>query len=216
VRTVTIVDRQPIFARGLATVLSALEDLEVIDLSGNPTMPAMGARPSRPGELLVVDEGLFGGPDAPAALRRWAGCTRVLLIVASAADYGRKPDRWAWTAGCIDRGSSPAEYIAAVRAVQRDGRLWSPDSMPATVHGCGAAEPLERVGSLDAAALSPRERQVMLFIAQGKTHDQVARQLGISRNTVDTYVKRIRSKIGMGNKADMTRAALASAVLRAG
>lgn len=47
------------------------------------------------------------------------------------------------------------------------------------------------------------------FIAAGLTHAQAARGLGISRHTVDTHVKRIRSKLGVRNTADMVRLALA-------
>ncbi|GAA0900189.1 helix-turn-helix transcriptional regulator [Virgisporangium aurantiacum] len=56
--------------------------------------------------------------------------------------------------------------------------------------------------------LSPRERQVLQQIAQGRTHRQIARALDISEHTVDTYVKRVRSKLGAGNKAQLTRIAL--------
>ncbi|MGW1180451.1 response regulator transcription factor [Streptomyces drozdowiczii] len=58
--------------------------------------------------------------------------------------------------------------------------------------------------------LSPREREVLDHIARGLTHAQTARRLGISRHTVDTHVKRIRSKCGAGNKADMVRLAMAA------
>jgi len=58
-----------------------------------------------------------------------------------------------------------------------------------------------------AAGLSPREQQVLRFIASGMTHGQVARRIGISQHTVDTYVKRVRSKFGIGNKAELTRIA---------
>ncbi|GAA0743712.1 response regulator transcription factor [Dactylosporangium roseum] len=61
---------------------------------------------------------------------------------------------------------------------------------------------------MGADALSPRERQVLTCIALGRTHSQVARILGISAHTVDTYVKRARGKLGLGNKADLTRAVL--------
>ncbi|GGQ08173.1 hypothetical protein GCM10010266_34320 [Streptomyces griseomycini] len=59
-----------------------------------------------------------------------------------------------------------------------------------------------------AAPLSQREQEVLQFIASGLTHDQVARQVGISRHTVDTYVKRVRTKFGVRNKAELTRVAL--------
>jgi DNA-binding NarL/FixJ family response regulator len=56
--------------------------------------------------------------------------------------------------------------------------------------------------------LSGREEQVLQYIACGYTHGQVARRLGISPYTVDTYVKRIRAKLAVGNKAQLTRAAV--------
>ncbi|WP_327348932.1 helix-turn-helix transcriptional regulator [Streptomyces europaeiscabiei] len=61
----------------------------------------------------------------------------------------------------------------------------------------------------DGGGLSPREEQVLDFIAAGLTHAQAARRLGISQHTVDTHVKRIRAKLGVGNKAEMVRLALA-------
>jgi DNA-binding NarL/FixJ family response regulator len=61
--------------------------------------------------------------------------------------------------------------------------------------------------------LSEREEQVLRYIAHGFTHGQVATRLGISPHTVDTYVKRIRSKLGVGNKAELTRAALLGQLL---
>jgi DNA-binding NarL/FixJ family response regulator len=62
--------------------------------------------------------------------------------------------------------------------------------------------------------LSEREEQVLRQIAHGFTHGQVATRLGISPHTVDTYVKRIRSKLGVGNKAELTRAALLQSTKR--
>ena len=56
--------------------------------------------------------------------------------------------------------------------------------------------------------LSDRERQVLGYVASGLTHGQTARRMFLTKATVDTYVDRIRRKLGAGNKADLTRAAL--------
>nr|WP_052478423.1 response regulator transcription factor [Kibdelosporangium sp. MJ126-NF4]CEL18229.1 Transcriptional regulatory protein UhpA [Kibdelosporangium sp. MJ126-NF4] len=42
--------------------------------------------------------------------------------------------------------------------------------------------------------LSPRERQVLLGVAEGLTHDAIARRLGIEKSTVKTHLERIRQK----------------------
>jgi DNA-binding CsgD family transcriptional regulator len=56
--------------------------------------------------------------------------------------------------------------------------------------------------------LSPREREVLRWISGGMTHGQTATRMRITKATVDTYVERIRRKLGAGNKADLTRAAV--------
>ncbi|MEO3798438.1 helix-turn-helix transcriptional regulator [Nonomuraea sp. B1E8] len=56
--------------------------------------------------------------------------------------------------------------------------------------------------------LSIRENEVLQRVADGLTQQQIAQSLGISRHTVDTYLRRIRTKLGLGNKAELTRAAM--------
>lgn len=55
--------------------------------------------------------------------------------------------------------------------------------------------------------ITKREMEVLQGIANGLTHRQVARRLAIKESTVDEYVKRIRLKRKLGNKADLVRLA---------
>jgi DNA-binding NarL/FixJ family response regulator len=99
-------------------------------------------------------------------------------------------------AGSVSREDDANTITRAIRCVARP----LPDDAPAGNDEDDAAK--------TEAALSVRERQVLQHIAAGYTHGQVARRLGISPHTVDTYVKRIRAKLALGNKADLTRAAV--------
>jgi len=56
--------------------------------------------------------------------------------------------------------------------------------------------------------LSPRERQALLHIADGCTHSQAARLMGVSKATVDTYIERVRHKLGVNTKAALVRKAV--------
>jgi DNA-binding NarL/FixJ family response regulator len=112
----------------------------------------------------------------------------------SAADRFRR----AGAALVVDRTEDLGAVADAVRAVARAG-------------AAGAAAVDGAVAAGRPQSLSQREEQVLRHISRGLTHGQVARRLGISQHTVDTYVKRIRLKLGLGNKAQLARAALLGA-----
>ena len=59
------------------------------------------------------------------------------------------------------------------------------------------------------APLSYRERQVLHHFSNGFTYAQTAHRMGITRSTVDTYLRRIRAKAGVVSSAELTRLAVA-------
>ncbi|MFB7468034.1 response regulator transcription factor [Streptomyces sp. NPDC056224] len=59
-----------------------------------------------------------------------------------------------------------------------------------------------------APALAPREQEALRHIAAGCTYLQTARQMGLSKHTVDAYLRRIRAKLGINNTAELTRLAV--------
>ncbi|MFF3867748.1 response regulator transcription factor [Micromonospora sp. NPDC001898] len=79
---------------------------------------------------------------------------------------------------------------------------------PAYAPGPGPGRVRTRSRAPRRPALAPREAATLELIAQGLTHAQTARRLGISEATVNTYVTRIRSKLDVGNKAELTLEAI--------
>ncbi|WP_320068784.1 response regulator transcription factor [Micromonospora sp. RTGN7] len=134
-----------------------------------------------------------------------ARCTTVLVLTADG-----ETDAYlnAGASGVIDRCTTAADLVTAVRDVTERIPV-SPRSRPhahsrPSDTGNRPADQQETPGH----HLSEREEQVLRQISRGLTHGQIATRLGISPHTVDTYVKRIRAKLGVGNKAELTRAAL--------
>jgi DNA-binding NarL/FixJ family response regulator len=101
--------------------------------------------------------------------------------------------------GVISKRESGERIVTAIQAVTVEGHL-----TPCAMDPTAVVEPPDT----SACHLSEREEQVLGQIAHGLTHGQIATRLAISPHTVDTYVKRIRAKLGVGNKAELTRAAL--------
>ncbi|MCX4404420.1 response regulator transcription factor [Streptomyces sp. NPDC059837] len=56
--------------------------------------------------------------------------------------------------------------------------------------------------------LAPREQETLRHIAAGRTYLQTARHMGLSKHTVDAYLRRIRAKLNINSTAELTRLAI--------
>lgn len=63
-------------------------------------------------------------------------------------------------------------------------------------------------GQKGQGGLAPREIETLGWIASGFSHSQIARRMGLSEATINTYVKRVRKKLHVSNKAELTRMAI--------
>ena len=68
-------------------------------------------------------------------------------------------------------------------------------------------------GAAGLARLSPRERQLVTLVAEGRTDAQIAAQLYITVRTVGSHLDRVRDKTGCRRRADLTRLALSAGLI---
>lgn len=113
--------------------------------------------------------------------------------------------------GCVTWDAGAAMLVEAVRMVSTLG-FYPPPSpvseLPPTIRRGSVMGVGRQPGRASREQmLTLREREVLQSVSTGLTHKEIARQLGLSKTTVDTYVQRIRQKLGVGNKAELVRAA---------
>jgi DNA-binding NarL/FixJ family response regulator len=210
---IAIVDDHPVTRLGLAALLGTVPGMRVLAEVSSPE-----DLPVDPAELDVLLLDLYLDGDTPALdlVAELAARTRVLVVSASR----RRGDvLGAIRAGAGGYLTKRADRELIVEAIERvaDGGFALSSQLADLLQAELAAEARESPpGTASAAqpALSPREEQALGWIARGFTHAQTARRMGISKSTVDTYVERIRTKLQLGNKAQLTRAALERAAHR--
>ncbi|WP_414664579.1 response regulator [Horticoccus sp. 23ND18S-11] len=95
----------------------------------------------------------------------------------------------------------PDELVAAIRARLRRSEKVAPAAP--TRSGTGDAKPQQ----LEALGLTPREAEVLFWVARGKTNDEIATVLGIGLTTVKKHLESTFSKLGVENRT--TAAAMA-------
>jgi predicted ATPase/DNA-binding CsgD family transcriptional regulator len=107
---------------------------------------------------------------------------------------------------------------ARTRAAEQRGAAMSLATAAEYALLLASAEPQASAGAdavavPDLARLSPRERELLTLVAQGRTDAQIAAQLYITVRTVGSHLDRIRDKTGCRRRADLTRLALTAGLV---
>jgi DNA-binding NarL/FixJ family response regulator len=198
-RRVAIVDDQPITRSGLEQLTATIAGLVVT------------ASVASVAELDLVEAGYdMVVMDVPAredglpleAIARVAEIARPLII----SNWDRPPSLLAavraGARACVTRQSDHRAVGYALNVVAAGG-FYLCERLVDRFH-----VELNRPPRADPYGLAPREVETLQWIARGYTHAQVATQMGLSQATVNTYAKRIRGKLKVNNKAELTRIAM--------
>ncbi|MFI7102508.1 DNA-binding response regulator [Streptomyces sp. NPDC050161] len=155
-----------------------------------------------------VREDEMEGESSVQTVAHLAACAPVLVV----SEFSR-PSRVldtvrAGALGCVTGQVDDDELLRAVDTVVAGGFHLAPTLAP-RMH----AELREPTGA-EPRTLARRELEALRLLAEGLTHSQIGRRMGLTEATVSTYVKRIRTKLNVGNKADLTRTAIELGLLR--
>jgi DNA-binding NarL/FixJ family response regulator len=199
--TVAIVCEQPMARAGLEHVVGDCAGV-ALGVSVATVEELDRSQPSGGEQVIVFD--LPPGPYRPA-----------LEVIAKLAVIGRPLVSSTWeqpptvlaalragARGLITRYTDQQSVAQTLRTVAEGGVGISPDlteQFQAEVSGTAES---------DDGGLAPREVETLRWIALGFTHTQIATRMGLSPATVDTYAKRLRAKLNVSNKAELTRVAI--------
>jgi DNA-binding NarL/FixJ family response regulator len=159
-------------------------------------------------DVAVLDLSMPGGSGLQTAveLRRRCPGTRILILsMHDNPEYVLESLR-AGVHGYLLTDSAAAELGAAIRAVCRGESFFSP---PVARHlGAAVRGELGAEGSGTLAALTSRERQVLIGVAEGRTNKEMAQELGISHRTVESHRESLMRKLDVYTVAGLTKVAL--------
>jgi DNA-binding NarL/FixJ family response regulator len=197
---VLVADDHPVVRRGIEQILEDEHDIEVAGqaASGAETLAKLAA--GEP-DLLLLDLTMEDtrGVDFLRRVRELHPELAVLVLSIHPEEQYAVACLRLGAAGYVSKASAPAELVEAVRRVAGGRRYISAALAERLVQISGGAA----LGPHE--TLSPRERQVLLGIAGGRTVSQLAAELGLSVKTVSTYRTRLLDKMGLSSNAELTR-----------
>jgi DNA-binding NarL/FixJ family response regulator len=210
-----VVDGYEVMRLGLVSLLERRAEFQIVAQAGTVAQAIAAARKFKP-DLIVMEARLPDGSGIEATRKILAErpATKVIILTSHPAEEGAFAAIVAGASGYVLKQTRAPELVAHVGAVGRGAAFLDP----------AVAEPvLERVRRMarhtdeltqltprgavggdtdELAALTPQERQILLRLAEGKTNQEIAAEIVLTRQTVKNYVSSILSKLNLRSRAE--------------
>jgi DNA-binding NarL/FixJ family response regulator len=199
---VLVVDDHAVVRRGLLAFLEGESDLEVVgDAQGGPEaldllarLDAEGMRP----DVVLMDLQMrpVDGIESTRMVRALYDDVEVVALTSFGEPERVQRALEAGASGYLLKDADADEVAAAIRAAHRGELL-----LDAAV-ARGLMSTLQ-VGTRSAAALTPRELDVVALVGEGRANKEIARQLGIGERTARTHVSNVLHKLGLSSRTQL-------------
>lgn len=199
-----IADDHGMVRRGLRAAIEARTDWEICGEAENGRQAVELAKQLRP-DLVVLDLTMpeLNGLDAARKIRAALPEVHVLIQTMHDSEALAQEVLAAGARGYLLKNDAPEMLAQAIEALAAGRTFFTPKVSALLMSG------LAKPGS-DAprSRLTPRERELVQLLAEGKSNKEAADALGISLNTVETHRKNVMSKLRLRSASDLVRYAI--------
>jgi DNA-binding NarL/FixJ family response regulator len=199
---ILIVDDHAVVRKGLAMVLRQETDFEIVGDAHNGRAGLETAQKLNP-DVVLIDLVMpeMDGQEMALILRKSHPNIKIMMLTGTEVDDRVYALVAAGVEGYVLKNIEPGELVRAIRSVISGETYLHPDVMKKVVEQM----PLERKPSV---ALTPRELEVLEWMATSKTYRQIADVLGVSEETIRSHAKNVLDKFGEPNRAQAVLAAI--------
>ena len=200
---ILVVDDHPIVRFGLRSLLGAHEGWEVCGEAADGRDAVQQCRQLKP-DLLIMDIGMpkLNGADAARQLLKDDPLQRILAFTDVNSEQVIRDCLDAGVRGWVFKSDGIDDLMAAVEALQRYNSIFSSRVSDLILDGYLRRNRIGP-GTADVPKLSPREREVVQLLGEGKTTKEVATMLCVSVKTAETHRSNIMSKLSLHSIAEL-------------
>jgi DNA-binding NarL/FixJ family response regulator len=207
VTRVFLVDDQALVRAGLRMVIDSQPDMTVVG-EASDGREALEALAITTADVVLMDVRMprLDGVAATRLLleRDGAAAPRVIVLTTFDVDESVFPALRAGASGFLLKNAHPEELLAAVRAVASGDAIVAPSATRRLLeHVAGSLPGAPPAGDSRLAALSERERAILLEVARGLSNAEIAAALHLAEPTVKTYLGRLRAKLGVQDRVQL-------------
>jgi DNA-binding NarL/FixJ family response regulator len=200
---VAVVEDDPRIRKLVTEVLAAAKDCQCIGVFADGTS-AVANLPQLAPEVILMDINLpdIGGVDCVARISPQLPNAEIIILTVYQDPETIFQALAAGAHGYLVKPVMPKKLLEAIREIRGGGVPMSPGIAREVIdffrHQRAPA-------TQDAApdGLGPREQQVLKFLVDGLSYKEIAGELGITSNTVGTYVRRIYEKLHVNSRREI-------------
>jgi DNA-binding NarL/FixJ family response regulator len=215
---VVLVDDQELLRLGFRMILDAEDGVEVVGEAGDGAQAVELAARCRPDVVLMdVRMPVMDGLEATRRIVANDPAVRVLVLTTFDLDEYAFGALRAGASGFLLKDVPPGELSAAIRTVASGDAVVSPritrrllDEYAHLLSSPGHDEPISRAMS----ALTDREREVLIALAEGLSNAEIAARLFVSEATVKTHVGRMLGKLELRDRLQAVVFAFQTGIVR--
>jgi two-component system response regulator NreC len=210
-----LVDDHAVVRSGLKMLLSAERDVEIVGEAGTAA-DAIELAGSVAPDVILMDIGLpdLSGIDATREIKkRFPRIAVVALTIHEDEEYFFKMLD-AGASGYVPKRAAPEELLTAIRAAATGEVYLYPSLAKLLVTDYLTQEhaPAEKA-NLD--GLTDREREVLTYLAEGTSNEEIAASLVISPKTVERHRENIMKKLNLHSRSELVRYAIRRGIIKA-
>jgi len=206
--TVLLADDHALVRDSLATWLRTAGDMKVLGEVGSADEAVAIAIRERP-DVVLLDIDMPGllAFDAVRTIRSRCPDTRIVMLSGFFNDRYIEDALAAEASGYITKSEPPEAVLKAIRTVAGGGVYFSPEVQARILVDSNGAR-LSREGVTRASALTPRELEVLRYIARGLSKKDIAGIMHLSVKTVDNHSTSLMTKLNIHDRVELARYAI--------
>jgi DNA-binding NarL/FixJ family response regulator len=191
--TIAVVEDHPAIADGLATLIAAEPDIEVVAIANGLDQADALIRGTSP-QVVLCDIMLAGRDDGMELLRRFGTRSRFVMLTAFDYQSHHATAVAAGAAGYLSKLSDAETIVQVIRRVAA-GEM----AIPAPVIESARRAP---------SAPTTRERELLAMLSAGASNDDIAVAMRIKVKTVEGMLRRLYDRYGTANRTQLARFAI--------
>jgi len=205
---VLLADDHPVFRQGLRALL----EREKFDVVGEASdgLEAIAAAERLQPQIVVIDLAMpaLNGIDAVREIVKRVPRAKAVLLTMHTEEHHVLEALRAGVKACVSKSQAAEHLLQAIKDVSAGGVYLSPHVSGAVVQAYLAKT------ELPYDPLTPRERQVLQLIAEGKTTKETAAVLEVSVKTAETHRTNLMEKLDIHSTAGLVRYAIRRGLLQ--